>query len=40
MNGKRIAQERTFAAADEADIFYPHWPGQNPKSPKRAIVIL
>ena len=39
MNEKRIAQEHTFAAADEAEIFYRHWPAQNPKTPKRAIVM-
>lgn len=39
MNGKRIAQEHTFAAADKAEIFYRHWPSQNTEAPKRAIVM-
>ena len=36
---KRIAQESTFTAADNAQIFYRYWPNQNPQAPKRAIIL-
>jgi alpha-beta hydrolase superfamily lysophospholipase/SAM-dependent methyltransferase len=36
---KRLAQEHTFTAIDNAEIFYRHWPSQNPQAPKRAIIL-
>lgn len=35
----RAAQEHTFTAVDGTDIFYRHWPSQQPNVHKRAIIL-
>lgn len=35
----RAAQEHTFTAVDGAEIFYRHWPSQQPNAHKRAIIL-